>query len=44
MVFNDLVMRERLPRETYKSLKHTISKGKDLDIDVANIITNAMKD
>jgi glutamine synthetase len=44
MVFNDSVMRERLPKETYKSLKKTIMNGKSLDINVANVVANAMKD
>ena len=44
MVFSDLVMKERLPKETYKSLKDTIEKGKELDISVANVVANAMKD
>lgn len=43
-VFNDGVMRERLPRETYKSLRKTIDQGKNLDITVANAVANAMKD
>ncbi len=43
-VFNDSVMRERLPKETYISLRNTISEGKELDISVANIVANAMKD
>ena len=37
-VFNESVMRERLPRDTYKALKKTISEGKELDItDTENI-------
>jgi glutamine synthetase len=44
MVFNDSVMKERLPKEIYKSLKKTIEDGKDLDITVANVVANAMKD
>ena len=43
-VFNDATMRERLPKETYKSLNATIKKGKDLDLAVANVVANAMKD
>ena len=43
-VFNDSVMKERLPKETYVSLRNTISEGKELDISVANIVANAMKD
>lgn len=44
MVFNDAVMREKLPKETYKSLHKTIETGKDLDITVANAVAVAMKD
>ncbi|MFR2345102.1 MAG: glutamine synthetase III, partial [Acutalibacteraceae bacterium] len=44
MVFNDGVMRERLPKDVYKSLRKTIDNGKDLDINVANAVANAMKD
>ena len=44
MVFNDDVMREKLPKDVYKSLRKTIDNGKDLDITVANAVANAMKD
>ena len=44
MVFNDDVMRARLPKDTYKSLKRTIQQGSPLELDVANIVANAMKD
>ena len=44
MVFNDVVMRSRLPKDTYKALKRTISQGKTLDISVANVVASAMKD
>ncbi len=44
MVFNDSVMKERLPKEIYKSLRSTIDNGTELDISVANIVANAMKD
>lgn len=44
MVFNDAVMREKLPKETYRSLHRTIETGKDLDITVANAVAIAMKD
>ena len=44
MVFNDDVMRERLPKDVYKSLRKTIDNGKGLDITVANAVANAMKD
>ncbi|MBQ8643013.1 MAG: glutamine synthetase III [Clostridia bacterium] len=42
--FDDSAMRARLPKDTYKSLKKTIDEGKSLDINVANIVANAMKD
>ena len=44
MVFDDATMKERLPKETYKALKKTIKEGAPLDINVANIVANAMKD
>ena len=44
MVFNDRVMRERLPQDTYKALRRTIELGKKLDPSVANVVANAMKD
>ncbi len=44
MVFNDEVMRERLPRDVYKSLHKTIEAGNDLDLTLANTVANAMKD
>lgn len=44
MVFDDATMKERLPKETYKALKKTIKNGAPLDINVANIVANAMKD
>ncbi len=44
MVFDDATMKERLPKETYKALKKTIKDGEPLDINVANIVANAMKD
>ncbi len=44
MVFNDSVMKNKLPKEIYKSLKKTIEKGKDLDIGLANVVAAAMKD
>ena len=43
LVFNDAVMREKLPKDIYKSLKKTVSEGKDIDITVANSVANAMK-
>ena len=44
MVFNDEVMRERLPKDVYKSLHKTIESGNDLDLTLANTVANAMKD
>ncbi|MCX7884717.1 MAG: glutamine synthetase III [Caloramator sp.] len=43
-VFNDSVMRERLPKETYKALKRTIELGLPLEANVAEVVANAMKD
>ena len=44
MVFNDAVMKARLPGNIYKALKKTISNGTHLELDVANVVANAMKD
>ena len=44
MVFNDAVMREKLPKDTYKSLIKTVEDGNELDLSVANVVANAMKD
>ena len=43
-VFSDYVMRERLPGDIYKALKKTMSQGTHLELDVANVVANAMKD
>lgn len=43
-VFNDAVMKARLPKDTYKALKQTIDEGSHLHIDVANVVAHAMKD
>ena len=43
-VFNETVMKARLPKETYKQLMRTIEGGEKLDPSVANIVANAMKD
>ncbi|MGI6124088.1 MAG: glutamine synthetase III [Acetivibrionales bacterium] len=43
-VFNDSVMRERLPKATYKKLKETINLGLPLDSDVAEVVACVMKD
>lgn len=44
MVFSDYTMRQRLPKDTYKALKKTINSGATLEIGVANVVANAMKD
>ena len=44
MVFNDSVMRQKLPKETYKSLKKTIDEGAPLTRETASVVANAMKD
>lgn len=43
-VFNDSVMQQRLPKETYKALQRTIKEGRSLDPNVATVVANAMKD
>lgn len=43
-VFNDAVMKERLPKATYKALKKTIEAGLSLDPAIADVVANAMKD
>ena len=43
-VFNDKVMKERLPKQVYKALKETIDKDVPLRPDVADVVANAMKD
>jgi glutamine synthetase len=44
MVFNDAVMQATLPKDIYKALKKTISRGTHLELDVANSVANAMKE
>ena len=44
LVFNETVMKDRLPTATYKAYKQAIVEGKPLNIEIANIIANAMKD
>ena len=44
LVFNETVMKDRLPTATYKAYKQAIIEGKPLNIEIANIIANAMKD
>ena len=43
MVFNDAVMRERLPKQTYKALKESVETKKELTMDVANVVAAEMK-
>lgn len=43
-VFNEATMRERLPKETYKALKKSLTNGTCLDISIAEIVAGAMKD
>ena len=43
-VFNDRVMKQRLPKDIYNLLKKCIAENKALDIEVANAVANAMKD
>ena len=44
MVFNEEVMRQRLPREVCKSLMKTMEEGKEIDPSIADVVANAMKD
>ena len=44
MVFNEKIMKERLPKDTYKALKKCRDEGIPLDMSVATIVANAMKD
>ncbi|MDR0953486.1 MAG: glutamine synthetase III [Elusimicrobiota bacterium] len=44
MVFNNTVMQARLPEDIYKALKKTMSQGTHLELDIANVVANAMKD
>ena len=44
LVFNDSVMKARLPKDTYKLVRLAIDNGKRLDLETANVIANAMKD
>ncbi len=43
-VFNDTVMRQRLPKDTYRALKRTIDEGRSLDPQIASIVAHAMKE
>ena len=44
MVFNDAVMKERLPEDVYKALKRTMQAGRHLHADIAGDVANAMKE
>ncbi len=44
MVFNEEVMRQRLPREVYRSMIKIIEQGKEIDPAIADVVANAMKD
>ena len=44
MVFSEDVMRERLPKEVYKSLINTMANGKEIDQSIADVVAGAMKD
>ena len=44
LVFNDTVMKARLPKETYRQLRNAMETGHRLDFEVANVVANAMKD
>jgi len=43
-VFNDSTMKKRLPKDTYRALQKTIKDGKHLDLNIAHVVANAMKD
>ena len=44
MVFNDAVMKQRLPKETYRDLKKAVSEGTPVTRETANVVANALKD
>ena len=44
LVFNDKVMKSKLPRDVYKALRKTIENGSHLDLDIANAVAVAMKE
>ena len=44
LVFGDSAMMSRLPKETYAAMKRTIDEGRSLDITIANVVANAMKE
>ena len=43
MVFNDAVMRERLPKATYQALRESVYSGSELNVDIANVVAAEMK-
>ena len=43
-VFNDTVMQERLPKKVYQKLKQTISEGRELDLETADVVAHEMKE
>ena len=43
-VFNDAVMEERLPKKVYKELKETIEEGKELSLEIADVVAHEMKE
>ena len=43
-VFNDSVMKERLPQDIYKQLQRTVKNGRHLDLSLATVVADAMKD
>ena len=44
MVFSDALMQKRLPKDIYKALKKTMSQGTHLELDIANVVANSMKE
>ena len=44
LVFNEAVMKDGLPKDVYKALQNTIKNGEPIDLKVANVVANAMKD
>nr|WP_317412475.1 glutamine synthetase III [uncultured Solibaculum sp.] len=44
MVFDENTMRQRLPKETFRQLQRTMKNGRSLDINIATVVANAMKD
>ena len=43
-VFNDAVMQARLPKKVYKELKQTMEEGKELTLEIADVVAHEMKD